>query len=52
MAFRQLRLRFPERPWLIHVRFEDCEIPDRNIGDGRAHVHLAVSGFKSLAVHL
>jgi hypothetical protein len=35
LAIEQLRLRNPEVPWLIPVRFDDCDIPDRDIGDGR-----------------
>jgi len=35
LAIEQLRQRTPERPWLIPVRFDDCEIPDRDIGAGR-----------------
>ncbi len=35
LAIEQLRLRSPEHPWLIPVRFDDCEIPDRDIGGGR-----------------
>ena len=35
LAIEQLRQRSPERPWLIPVRFDDCEIPDRDIGGGR-----------------
>jgi hypothetical protein len=35
VAVEQLRLRQPEQPWLIPVRFDDCEIPDRDIGGGR-----------------
>jgi hypothetical protein len=35
LAIEQLRLRPPERPWLIPVRFDDCQIPDRDIGGGR-----------------
>jgi hypothetical protein len=35
VAIEQLRLRPPENPWLIPVRFDDCEIPDRDIGGGR-----------------
>ena len=35
LAIEQLRQRPPERPWLIPVRFDDCEIPDRDIGGGR-----------------
>lgn len=36
LAIEQLRQRAPERPWLIPVRFDDCEIPDRDIGGGRS----------------
>jgi hypothetical protein len=35
LAIEQLRQRPPELPWLIPVRFDDCEIPDRDIGGGR-----------------
>jgi len=35
LAIEQLRLRRPDDPWLIPVRFDDCEIPDRDIGGGR-----------------
>jgi len=35
LAIEQLRLRSPEDPWLIPVRFDDCKIPDRDIGAGR-----------------
>ena len=35
LAIGQLRLRSPENPWLIPVRFDECEIPDRDIGGGR-----------------
>lgn len=35
LAIEQLRLRAPEHPWLIPVRFDDCQIPDRDIGGGR-----------------
>lgn len=35
LAVEELRLRRPEQPWLIPVRFDDCEIPDRDIGGGR-----------------
>ena len=30
-----MQLRSPDEPWLIPVRFDDCEIPDRDIGGGR-----------------
>jgi TIR domain/NNMT/PNMT/TEMT family len=35
LAIEQLRLRPPENPWLIPVRLDECEIPDRDIGGGR-----------------
>ena len=35
LAMGQLRMRRPEDPWLIPVRFDQCAIPDRDIGDGR-----------------
>lgn len=35
LAIEQLRLRRPEVPWLIPVRFDECEIPDWDIGGGR-----------------
>jgi hypothetical protein len=35
LAIEQLRLRHPEDPWLIPIRFDDCQIPDRDIGGGR-----------------
>jgi hypothetical protein len=35
LAVEQLRLRRPDVPWLIPVRFDDCRIPDRDIGGGR-----------------
>jgi hypothetical protein len=35
LAIEQLRLRSPDEPWLIPVRLDDCEIPDRDIGGGR-----------------
>ena len=35
LAIDQLRLRRPEEPWLIPVRFDECEIPDRDLGGGR-----------------
>jgi hypothetical protein len=35
VAIEQLRQRSPELPWLIPIRFDDCEIPDRDIGGGR-----------------
>lgn len=35
LAVEQLRLRQPDEPWLIPVRFDDCQIPDIDIGTGR-----------------
>jgi hypothetical protein len=35
LAVEQLRLRQPEQPWLIPVRLDDCQIPDRDLGGGR-----------------
>ncbi len=34
LAIEQLRQRHPREPWLIPVRFDDCDIPDLDIGDG------------------
>jgi len=28
-------MRPADDPWLIPVRFDDCEVPDRDIGGGR-----------------
>lgn len=35
LAIDQLRLRRPDQPWLIPVRFDDCAIPDFDLGGGR-----------------
>jgi hypothetical protein len=35
LAIEQLRQRRPEQPWLIPVRFDESETPDRDIGGGR-----------------
>lgn len=35
LAIEQLRLRRPDDPWLIPVRFDDCDVPDLEIGGGR-----------------
>jgi TIR domain/NNMT/PNMT/TEMT family len=35
LAIEQMRLRSPENPWLIPVRLDECEIPERDIGGGR-----------------
>jgi len=34
LAIEQLRLRRPDVPWLIPVRFDDCKVPDLEIGGG------------------
>jgi hypothetical protein len=36
LAIEQLRLRRPDESWLIPVRFDDCDIPDVDIGPGRS----------------
>jgi TIR domain len=35
IAIEQLRLRAADHPYLLPVRFDDCEIPDLDIGAGR-----------------
>lgn len=35
LAIDQLRRRPPDVPWLIPVRFDDCRVPDIDIGAGR-----------------
>jgi hypothetical protein len=35
LAMEQLRLRPADEPWLIPVRFDDCDVPDLYIGAGR-----------------
>ncbi len=35
LAMEQMRLRHPDEPWLIPVRFDDSDSPDFDIGDGR-----------------
>src|SRR5271155_632732 len=35
LAIDQLRLRRPDVPWLIPVRFDNCAIPGRDLGGGR-----------------
>lgn len=40
LAIEQLRLRRPDNPWLIPVRFDDCQIPDLTIGGGRTLVSI------------
>ena len=43
LAIDQLRRRLPDDPWLIPVRFDDCDIPDLELGAGRtlASIHHA-----------
>jgi hypothetical protein len=36
LAIDQMRLRPPGEPWLIPVRFDECDIPDWEIGGGRS----------------
>ena len=36
LAIEQLRLRRPDDPWLIPVRFDDCDVPDLELGAGHA----------------
>ena len=36
LAIEQLQLRPPDEPWLIPVRFDDCRIPELNIGGDRS----------------
>jgi hypothetical protein len=35
LAVDQLRLRRPDTPWLVPVRFDDVEVPDLDLGAGR-----------------
>src|SRR5229473_3104195 len=35
VAIDQLRLRLPGVPWLIPIRFDDCDIPALDLGGGR-----------------
>jgi TIR domain len=35
LAVDQLRQRQPDDPWLIPVRFDDCDVPDYELGAGR-----------------
>jgi ATP-dependent Clp protease ATP-binding subunit ClpB len=35
LAIEQMRIRRPDQPWLIPIRFDDCEIPDLHLGGGR-----------------
>lgn len=35
LAVEQMRLRAPGQPWLIPVRFAECDLPDADLGLGR-----------------
>jgi hypothetical protein len=35
LAVDQIRLRPPEQPWLIPLRFNDCDLPQYDLGGGR-----------------
>lgn len=35
LAIEELRLRWPDVPWLMPVRFDDCDVPDLDLGAGR-----------------
>lgn len=35
IAIEQLKLRPPDSPWLVPVRFDDCDVPDTDLGYGR-----------------
>jgi hypothetical protein len=35
LATDQLRLRWPDDPWLVPVRFDSCDVPDFELGAGR-----------------
>jgi hypothetical protein len=35
LAIEQFRMRPPERPYILPIRFDDCAIPDLDIGAGR-----------------
>jgi hypothetical protein len=36
LAIEQMRLRQPGKPWFIPVRFDNCSIPDFDVGWGRS----------------
>jgi TIR domain len=40
LAIEQFRLRPPDRPYILPIRFDDCDIPDLDIGAGRTLNHL------------
>jgi hypothetical protein len=43
LAIEQLRMRLPDDPWLIPVRFDDCRVPEIEIGGGRTLAALEVA---------
>jgi TIR domain/Effector-associated domain 1 len=36
LAIDQIRLRRPDDPWLIPVRFDDCDLPEYDLGNNRS----------------
>jgi hypothetical protein len=40
LVIEQMRRRPPGEPWLIPVRFDDCDIPDFDIGGGRSLAYI------------
>jgi TIR domain-containing protein len=57
LAIDQMRRRPPGEPWLIPVRFDECDIPDLEIGGGRSltdiqHADLFGDGFDDAAARL
>jgi hypothetical protein len=57
LAVDQLRLRRPGDPWLIPIRFDECAIPDIDIGAGRSltsiqHVDLFGSEYQQNGARL
>lgn len=57
LAIEQMRIRRPGQPWLIPIRFDDCNIPDLNLGGGRSlgsiqHTDLFGDHFNDAAVRL
>jgi len=45
LAIEQLRLRRPDDPWLIPVRFDDCDVPDLELGGGRTFASIQRADF-------
>lgn len=42
LAIEQMRLRSPDAPWFVPVRFDDCAIPDWDFGAGRTLASIQV----------